>query len=69
MQEISTKFIDLGMDDGPHSEYGEGMLAKQEKFKKEFDRYNFVYETQHLNLPKGKVENESFLDFSDPKIE
>lgn len=24
---------------------------------------------QYLTLPKGKVENESFLDFVDPKIE
>ena len=29
VQEISTKFIDLGLDEGPHSEFGEGMLEKQ----------------------------------------
>ena len=36
--EVSDKFIDLGMDDGPHSAFGDGMQNKMEKFKKEFTR-------------------------------
>ena len=45
------------------------MIAKQERYKKEFDKFNLNYESQFLNLPKGKVENESFLEFRDEKIE
>lgn len=41
VQNISTKFIDLGLDDGPQSELGENMFIKQEKFRKEFEKNNF----------------------------
>ncbi len=41
VHDISEKFIDLGLDEGDHSVYGAYMLQKQEKFKKDFERFNF----------------------------
>ena len=36
-------------------------MAKQEKFKKEFEKYDFKFETKNLALPTGKESNEEFL--------
>ena len=41
VHDTNEKFIDLGQDDGPQSAYGDGLMQKQEKFKKEFDKLNF----------------------------
>jgi len=41
VNEISDKFIDLGLDEGNHSGYGAGMMEKQDKFNKEFDKFKF----------------------------
>lgn len=35
VQDISDRFLDLGLDDGNHSDYG-NLMQKQEKFSKEF---------------------------------
>lgn len=37
------------------------MMAKQEKFKKEFERLDFKFETKHLVIPPGKKQNEEYL--------
>ena len=44
------------------------MMIKQEKFRKEFDRLNFVFETSHLNLPKGQADADTLLEQEDAYI-
>lgn len=61
MNEISDKFIDLGLDE-QHSDYGQELMAKTEKFRREFERAGFVFETKIFSMPQGKEENEDLLD-------
>jgi phage-related minor tail protein len=60
VNEISDKFIDLGLDEGNHSGYGADMMAKQDKFKKEFEKFKFNFETLNNQIPTGKADNEQF---------
>ena len=69
MSEVADKFIDLGIDDGPHSAYGDGMHNKMDRFKKEFTKTNFVFETKNLDIPKGNEMTEMMIDYEDPNIE
>jgi hypothetical protein len=62
VNEISDKFIDLGLDEGNHSGYGQDMMLKQEKFRKEFDKYAFTFETNHLNIPKGHSDTDTLFE-------
>lgn len=57
------------MDDGPHSAYGDGMQSKMERFKKEFQRQNFVFESKNLDIPKGSDTTEFLIDYEDPNID
>jgi len=51
----------LGLDEAHQSNQYEDMMAKQEKFKKEFEKLDFRFDTKHLALPSGKKGNEDFL--------
>ena len=62
MNEISDRFIDLGLDEGNHSGFGQDMMIKQEKFRNESGKLNFVFETAHLDLPKGHADTDSLLE-------
>lgn len=61
VNDISDKFLDLGLDDGNHSDYG-NMMLKQEKFAKEFERLNFQFESQALHIPKGSQNSDEILE-------
>ena len=61
MQEISSRFIELGLDDH-HSEYGQELQAKQVKFMREFERLpgKIFEDTTHstLQLPNSDITKE-----------
>ena len=53
VNEVSEKFIDLGLEDH-ESDYAAGELeAKQERFEREFSRLPFNFEAHSLQLPFG----------------
>ena len=53
MNEVSEKFIDLGLEDH-ESDYAAGELeAKQERFEREFSRLPFNFDAHSLQLPFG----------------
>jgi hypothetical protein len=64
VDEIQEKFIDLGLDEGNHSDYGDDLYNKQEKFRKEFERLPFEYDPVTLKMPKGG-DNISHLEKND----
>jgi hypothetical protein len=68
VNDISDKFLDLGLDDGNHSDYGD-LMHKQEKFRKEFEKMPFNFEGQSLHMPKGDASNEEILEEEDRTIE
>ena len=45
VKEISDKFLDLGIDDNRDYDPYEDMKVKQERFKKEFEKLHFNFET------------------------
>lgn len=61
VQEISGKFIELGLDEH-HSDYGQELQAKQAKFMKEFERLpgKIFEDNTHstLHLPKSELTKE-----------
>lgn len=69
VKEISDRFIDLGLDDH-NSEYGQDLLQKQEKFRKELDKKekDFKFDAETLHLPKGHSDNEHLLEHVDDHI-
>jgi archaellum component FlaC len=68
VNEISDKFIDLGLDEGNHSGYGAGMMEKQDKFNKEFDKFKFQFDNLNNQIPSGKVDNEQLLGSMDKSL-
>ena len=53
VNEVSEKFIDLGLEDH-ESDYGAGEVqAKQERFEREFNKIPFNFEAFSLQLPLG----------------
>jgi hypothetical protein len=36
VNDISEKFLDLGLDEGNHSDFGHDLIEKQAKYRKEF---------------------------------
>ena len=36
VNDISEKFLDLGLDEGNHSDFGQDLIEKQAKYRKEF---------------------------------
>lgn len=69
VKEISDKFLDLGLDEGHDSEQYEEMRMKQDRFKKEFEKLNFAFETQNLDMPKGSHNNEEYINEVDEDFE
>eukprot|EP00347_Sterkiella_histriomuscorum_P011387 403372652 len=67
VNDISDKFLDLGLDDGNHSDYG-NMMIKQEKFGKEFERLNFQFDSQALHIPKGSQQSDEILEEEDQQL-
>ena len=61
MAEISAKFLDLGFDEGHDSEQYEEMRVKQDKFRKEFEKFNFTFDTMNLDMPSASTKNEDDL--------
>lgn len=61
MNEISGRFIELGLDDH-HSDYGQELQAKQVKFMREFERLpgKIFEDNTHstLHLPKSEFSKE-----------
>jgi hypothetical protein len=69
VNDISDKFLDLGLDEGNNgSDYG-NLMQKQEKFSKEFERLNFQFDSHSLHLPKGKADNEEIMEEEDRTID
>ena len=58
VNDISEKFLDLGLDEGNHSDFGQDLIEKQARYKKEFQKLQFNFETQALNKPKGGDDND-----------
>ena len=52
VQEISEKFIDLGIEDREDDYAADLLQAKQEKFEEEFSKTQFHFEAHSLSLPK-----------------
>ncbi|CDW71837.1 px domain containing protein [Stylonychia lemnae] len=65
--DISDKFLDLGLDDGNHSDYG-NMIQKQEKFAKEFERFQFNFESHQLHLPKASHNSDEIIEEHDQTL-
>lgn len=55
VQEISKRFIDLGLEDHEDDYAAEQFQAKQEKFEAEFKRLPFQFEAHSLALPNQDV--------------
>ena len=68
VNEIADKFWDLGLDDGNRSDYGQDLIQKQQKFRKEFEKLNFQFDSQQLNKPKGSEMNEELLQQTDEDL-
>ena len=41
VNDISEKFLDLGLDEGNHSDFGQDLIEKQAKYRKEFQKMQF----------------------------
>jgi len=74
VNEVSEKFIDLGLEDH-ESDYAAGELeAKQERFEREFSRLPFNFEAHSLQLPFGAAtavqsgEEDAVLEAEDADI-
>ena len=44
------------------------MMAKQDKFKKEFEKFKFQFETPNNQIPTGKADNEQLLGSMDKDL-
>lgn len=71
VQEISERFIDLGIEDREDDYAADQLQAKQEKFEEEFAKTHFHFEAHSLSLPKGgfaQGNEDTLLEEDDPKI-
>ena len=65
MNEISNRFIDLGLEDH-ETDYGADQLqVKQERFKNEFTRLPFIFEAPSLQIPVSASNFEELLEEED----
>ena len=65
MNEISNRFIDLGLEDH-ETDYGADQLqVKQERFKHEFTRLPFVFEAPSLQIPVSASNFDELLEKED----
>lgn len=62
------KFLDLGLDDGDESDTVGGIISKQNKYQKEFEKQQFKFETQLLDLPRGKDGNMELISGADSNL-
>lgn len=70
VQEISSRFIDLGLEDHEDDYAADQLQAKQEKFEEEFSKLPFQFDAHSLSLPKHQGDDqEALLDQDDPAIE
>ena len=59
VQEISEKFIDLGIEDREDDYAADLLQAKQEKFEEEFSKTQFHFDAHSLSLPKTGLQSEN----------
>jgi len=65
VNEISNRFIDLGLEDH-ETDYGADQLqVKQERFKQEFTRLPFVFEAPSLQIPVSASNVDELLEEED----
>ena len=65
VNEISNRFIDLGLEDH-ETDYGADQLqVKQERFKQEFTRMPFVFEAPSLQIPVSASNFDELLEEED----
>jgi hypothetical protein len=72
VQEISEKFIDLGIEDHEDDYAADQLQAKQEKFDKEFSKTQFHFEAHSLSLPKTGAQSgneDAILEKDDHQFE
>ncbi len=72
VQEISEKFIDLGIEDREDDYAADQLQAKQEKFEEEFSKTQFHFDAHSLSLPKTGVQSgneDAILEKDDPHFE
>ena len=65
VNEISNRFIDLGLEDH-ETDYGADQLqVKQERFKHEFTRLPFVFDAPSLQIPVSASNFDELLEEED----
>ena len=68
VNEISNRFIDLGLEDH-ETDYGADQLqVKQERFKQEFTRLPFVFDAPSLQIPVSASNFDELLEEEDEHI-
>ena len=68
MNEISSRFIDLGLEDH-ETDYGVDQLqAKQERFERELSKNQFIFEAPSLQIPACSGNFDDLLEEDDEQI-
>lgn len=68
VNEISNRFIDLGLEDH-ETDYGVDQLqAKQERFERELSKNQFIFESPSLQIPPCSGNFEDLLEEDDDHI-
>ena len=68
VNEISNRFIDLGLEDH-ETDYGADQLqVKQERFKQEFTRLPFVFDAPSLQIPVSASNFDELLEEEDEQL-
>jgi hypothetical protein len=68
VNEISNRFIDLGLEDH-ETDYGADQLqVKQERFKHEFTRLPFVFDAPSLQIPLSASNFDELLEEEDEQM-
>jgi hypothetical protein len=68
VNEISNRFIDLGLEDH-ETDYGADQLqVKQERFKQEFTRMPFVFDAPSLQIPVSASNFDELLEEEDEQL-
>lgn len=68
MNEISSRFIDLGLEDH-ETDYGVDQLqAKQERFERELSKNQFIFEAPSLQIPACTGNFDDLLEEDDEHI-
>jgi hypothetical protein len=68
VNEISSRFIDLGLEDH-ETDYGVDQLqAKQERFERELSKNQFIFEAPSLQIPACTGNFDDLLEEDDEHI-